>query len=227
MVVRVRAQELLPLPPLSSLNSLSNPNPNSSFSFSFSFSMRTSTLTLSNHRRQLSLPPPFLPRLSASSGTSADVTVEQRVGHGRGAEEEEEEELVPENEAFEFERSSAAGADLKKLWSAEVEVEVKELSELPEEWRRARLAWLCKELPPHKSTAVRILNGQRKWLRQEDATYVAVHCMRIRENETAFRVSFPSSLLLLLLLRNYNMVLKHKNVGRISPYSLHTLIFNY
>lgn len=67
-------------------------------------------------------------------------------------------------------------------------VEVKELEELPEQWRRAKLAWLCKELPAHKAgTLVRILNAQ-KWLRQEDATYVAFHCMRIRENDTGFRV---------------------------------------
>ncbi|XP_031392937.1 pentatricopeptide repeat-containing protein At2g15820, chloroplastic [Punica granatum] len=69
------------------------------------------------------------------------------------------------------------------------ELEVKELEELPEQWRRAKLAWLCKELPAHKSgTVVRVLNAQRKWLRQEDATYVVVHCLRIRENETGFKV---------------------------------------
>lgn len=69
------------------------------------------------------------------------------------------------------------------------EMEVKELEELPEQWRRSKLAWLCKELPAHKAgTLVRILNAQRKWMTQEDATYLAVHCMRIRENETGFRV---------------------------------------
>lgn len=68
-------------------------------------------------------------------------------------------------------------------------VEVKELDELPEQWRRSKLAWLCKELPAHKgATVIRVLNAQRKWMRQEDATYVAVHCTRIRENETGFRV---------------------------------------
>ncbi|KAF9675941.1 hypothetical protein SADUNF_Sadunf09G0086300 [Salix dunnii] len=83
--------------------------------------------------------------------------------------------------------SSGAGGDRKHLDTPELEV--KELAELPEQWRRAKLAWLCKELPAHKpATAVRILNGQRKWMRQEDATYVVVHCTRIRENETAFRV---------------------------------------
>ncbi|KAL3614177.1 Pentatricopeptide repeat-containing protein [Castilleja foliolosa] len=68
-------------------------------------------------------------------------------------------------------------------------VEVKELEDLPEQWRRSRLAWLCKELPSHRSgTFIRVLNAQRKWIRQVDCTYLAVHCMRIRENEAAFRV---------------------------------------
>lgn len=79
--------------------------------------------------------------------------------------------------------------DLRKVNS--YPVEVLELSELPEQWRRSKLAWLCKELPAHKqSVVVRVLNAQRKWLRQEDATYLAVHCLRIRENETGFRVIF-------------------------------------
>lgn len=63
------------------------------------------------------------------------------------------------------------------------------MEELPEEWRRSKLAWLCKEVPTHKAvTLVRLLNAQKKWVRQEDATYISVHCMRIRENETGFRV---------------------------------------
>ncbi|XVE66888.1 hypothetical protein DITRI_Ditri08aG0116100 [Diplodiscus trichospermus] len=93
------------------------------------------------------------------------------------------------NEAFAFEDGDGvfAGNDMKHLVAPEMEV--KELEELPEQWRRSKLAWLCKELPAHKpGTLIRILNAQRKWLRQEDATYLAVHCMRIRENETGFRV---------------------------------------
>ncbi|KAF7840873.1 pentatricopeptide repeat-containing protein [Senna tora] len=94
--------------------------------------------------------------------------------------------LLPEDGVFDFDKSPAA-VDLKHFPTPELVV--KDLSELPEEWRRARLAWLCKELPAHKAgTLIRILNGQKKWMRQEDATYVAVHCMRIRENETAFGV---------------------------------------
>ncbi|KAG9457011.1 hypothetical protein H6P81_001519 [Aristolochia fimbriata] len=86
------------------------------------------------------------------------------------------------------EHLSLDAAELKSLPAAP-HCEVKELEELPEQWRRSRLAWLCKELPAHKpATLIRILNGQRKWMRQEDATYVIVHCMRIRENDTSFRV---------------------------------------
>ncbi|XP_058090087.1 pentatricopeptide repeat-containing protein OTP51, chloroplastic-like [Magnolia sinica] len=83
--------------------------------------------------------------------------------------------------------SSLATADFRLLPSPSFEV--KELEDIPEQWKRSRLAWLCKELPSHKpATLIRILNGQRKWMTQEDATYVAVHCMRIRENEAGFRV---------------------------------------
>nr|GMC78387.1 pentatricopeptide repeat-containing protein At2g15820, chloroplastic [Ipomoea batatas] len=91
-----------------------------------------------------------------------------------------------EREIFNFD-SSFESVELKRFNSPVVDV--KELEELPEEWRRSRLAWLCKELPAHKhNTLIRILNAQRKWLRQEDATYIVCHCMRIRENEAAFRV---------------------------------------
>lgn len=87
----------------------------------------------------------------------------------------------------------AAGSEMRHL--DEPVVEVIELEELPEQWRRAKLAWLCKELPSHRGgTLVRILNAQKKWLRQEDGMYLAVHCMRIRENETGFRVKFHYSL---------------------------------
>ncbi|XP_050364383.1 pentatricopeptide repeat-containing protein At2g15820, chloroplastic [Argentina anserina] len=89
---------------------------------------------------------------------------------------------VAQTDAFDF-----ASTDLKHL--ASPKLEIRELDELPEQWRRSKLAWLCKELPSHKSgTLIRILNAQKKWMRQEDATYVAAHCMRIRENDAGFRV---------------------------------------
>lgn len=96
-----------------------------------------------------------------------------------------------DNESFNFD-ASFESPELKKQVKSPP-LEVRELEELPEQWRRTKLAWLCKELPAHKaSMLVRILNAQRKWIRQEDGTYVAVHCMRIRENETGFRVLFES-----------------------------------
>ncbi|GAU12241.1 hypothetical protein TSUD_02070 [Trifolium subterraneum] len=96
-------------------------------------------------------------------------------------------EEPPENDFFHF--PVEPEPDEKRL--PRPEVEVMELSEVPELWRRSRVAWLCKELPAHKAgTLIRILNAQRKWLRQEDATYIIMHCLRIRENETAFRRSW-------------------------------------
>ena len=92
--------------------------------------------------------------------------------------------------AFDFDKN-VGSLDFKHVGAPTLDV--KELEELPEQWRRSKLAWLCKELPAHKAgTLVRILNAQRKWMRQEDATYVAVHCTRIRENEAGFKVNFST-----------------------------------
>ncbi|KAF9625043.1 hypothetical protein IFM89_017191 [Coptis chinensis] len=94
---------------------------------------------------------------------------------------------VEEKWEFGSESNELDVAELKKL--ASPVVEVKELEELPEQWRRSKIAWLCKELPSHKpATLIRILNAQRKWIAQENAMYIAVHFMRIRENEASFRV---------------------------------------
>ncbi|KAJ3680732.1 hypothetical protein LUZ60_017010 [Juncus effusus] len=80
-----------------------------------------------------------------------------------------------------------AERDMRSLPSPDLEVI--ELEDLPEQWRRSKIAWLCKELPAHKHpTLVRVLNAQKKWINQDDVTYVVVHCIRIRENESAFRV---------------------------------------
>lgn len=121
--------------------------------------------------------------------------------HDRDSPSESEEHLCSpysnEAEGFHYENSFAS-ADLKHLGTPALEV--KELDELPEQWRRSKLAWLCKELPAHKpGTLIRLLNAQRKWMRQDDAAYVTVHCLRIRENETAFRVSISLSFFLILL----------------------------
>ncbi|KAI3984503.1 hypothetical protein MKX01_033996 [Papaver californicum] len=114
---------------------------------------------------------------SHSSSSSSSTSIEQIT------EEEEEENLDLSN----FD-SGDDGILVKNLPSSPV-IEVKELEELPEQWRRTKIAWLCKELPSHKPpTALRLLNAQRKWINQEDLTYIAVHSMRTRDNETAYRV---------------------------------------
>ncbi|XP_010933063.2 pentatricopeptide repeat-containing protein OTP51, chloroplastic [Elaeis guineensis] len=112
------------------------------------------------------------------------------------SQQEEEEEEGDEGEAesedagrplVQLLSDGAAERDMRSLPSPPVEV--RELEEFPEQWRRAKIAWLCKELPSHKnSTYVRILNAQRKWITQEDATYIALHFMRTRDNEASFRV---------------------------------------
>ncbi|GAB2214918.1 hypothetical protein Droror1_Dr00019285 [Drosera rotundifolia] len=80
--------------------------------------------------------------------------------------------------------------EMRRLpFTASAATEVKELDELPEKWRRGRLAWMCKTLPSHKKGMInRVLDANKKWVRQEDASYVVVHCIRIRENEAAFWV---------------------------------------
>ncbi|KAK4491107.1 hypothetical protein RD792_001830 [Penstemon davidsonii] len=142
----------------------------------------------SNRRRLLFLLPskPYrkfsLPILSYSS-SSTDFVV-----HGPKEAEENGYDFLSgiETESFKFDGSFEL-SDLKRFNSPGVEV--KELDELPEQWRRSKLAWLCKELPAHRSgTFIRVLNALKKWIRQDDCTFVAVHCMRIRENEAAFRV---------------------------------------
>ncbi|KAF5190106.1 Pentatricopeptide repeat-containing protein [Thalictrum thalictroides] len=133
---------------------------------------RTPLLFTPNHHRH--------PILSTTTSAYAASSIEQKVEQSGHFEEESE------SESFEYDVGQATN-DLKHL--ASPSLEVKELEELPEQWRRSKLAWLCKELPSHKpGTLIRILNAQKKWVTQENAVYIAVHFMRIRENETAFRV---------------------------------------
>ncbi|KAL8189120.1 hypothetical protein R6Q57_029381 [Mikania cordata] len=144
------------------------------------------------HRRTLSLftiirplHPPRLPLFHTRSGDQSSVNnfVEQLAG------EEEIWDFDKDNQSFSFDACFGPNVDDSKSLKSSPSVDVKELDEMPEQWRRSKLAWLCKELPSHKpATLVRILNAQRKWVSQDDMTYVAVHCMRIRENETGFRV---------------------------------------
>lgn len=101
---------------------------------------------------------------------------------------DDEEDEDEETEFGLFQGEAWAAADEREAVRSP-ELVVPQLEELPEQWRRSRIAWLCKELPAYKhSTFTRILNAQRKWITQDDATYVAVHCLRIRSNDAAFRV---------------------------------------
>ncbi|KAK2632618.1 hypothetical protein EUGRSUZ_L01320 [Eucalyptus grandis] len=155
---------------------------------------RSALLLLSQSRRlsfaALRLPfsrPPLLVSARASPA-SLSSSVEQVVDGPDSDENWDFTSRGGDSDGFSFDVGSV-GSDMRQLASPSPAVEVRELEEVPEQWRRAKLAWLCKELPAQKGgTLVRILNAQRKWMRQEDATYVAVHCMRIRENETAFKV---------------------------------------
>ncbi|KAL6634976.1 hypothetical protein ACP70R_027647 [Stipagrostis hirtigluma subsp. patula] len=128
--------------------------------------------------------PPVLRRRLAASGPRAASALEALVLESESDDEDAEEAGAG---LFEGEVWAAAADERDAVRSPELKVF--ELEELPEQWRRSRIAWLCKELPAYKhSTLTRILNAQRKWITQDDATYVVVHCLRIRNNDAAFRV---------------------------------------
>ncbi|KAI3716070.1 hypothetical protein L6452_23132 [Arctium lappa] len=158
--------------------------------------LRSISTCLPNHRHpRLLIPTAYSlltkthpPRISLFHTRSADLSsVSNFVEHL--ASEDENLDFDKETKVFKFDASfGTLSVDSKNL-NLSPPLDVKELDELPEQWRRSKLAWLCKELPSHKpATLIRILNAQRKWVNQEDMTYLAVHCMRIRENETGFRV---------------------------------------
>ncbi|PON49193.1 Homing endonuclease, LAGLIDADG [Parasponia andersonii] len=213
MLLCIAQAELSPLSSLtlsfrsSSTLSSSNPNPNpvllalpmrAASAFSSLVLLRSLTLSYRHrfrHRHRLIRPivtSPFFcaagPRQWPAAVSSSSTFVEQLENEAT-VEGEEEAGYVgsfPKSEPFDAEKKFDS-VELKHLSAPELEV--KELDELPEQWRRSKLAWLCKELPGHKlGTLVRMLNAQKKWLTQEGATYVVVHCVRIRENETGFRV---------------------------------------
>ncbi|VAI59788.1 unnamed protein product [Triticum turgidum subsp. durum] len=131
--------------------------------------------------------PPLLPRRLAISPPRVRIPAVASALESLVQESDDEDE--EDDESGMFKDQAWASADERDAVRSP-ELVVPELEELPEQWRRSRIAWLCKELPAYKhSTFTRILNAQRKWLTQEDATYVAAHCLRIRDNDAAFRVS--------------------------------------
>ncbi|GJM86547.1 hypothetical protein PR202_ga02416 [Eleusine coracana subsp. coracana] len=146
------------------------------------------SLPFASPRPAVRLPaPPLLPRRLAVSTPRTALALEALVLESETNDEDEEEGDEAEAGLFQGEAWAAGAEERDAVRSPELEVF--ELEELPEQWRRSRIAWLCKELPAYKhSTFTRILNAQRKWITQDDATYVAVHCLRIRNNDAAFRV---------------------------------------
>lgn len=151
--------------------------------------------TTTHHHRRLLLTPLTFPLFTTNPSqfslfnthSAQKSSVSNFVEHLAG--EDENLNFDKDTESFDFDACFGSSIDEPKNFNSPPPLDVKELDELPEQWRRSKLAWLCKELPSHKpATLIRILNAQRKWVNQEDMTYVAVHCMRIRENETGFRV---------------------------------------
>ncbi|KAL3538904.1 hypothetical protein ACH5RR_002270 [Cinchona calisaya] len=169
--------------PLHNSYSFLNQSPN--FRTSLSLLRRRSLLFKS--RRFSLFPRLFSSSITAAISLSAGSNLVEQLDSSPSSESRADDDS-PEfpTERFDFD-SSLESTELRRFDSPTVAV--KELDELPEQWRRAKLAWLCKELPAHnQGTLIRMLNAQRKWMRQHDAVYVVVHCVRIRENETAFRV---------------------------------------
>ncbi|GMH02717.1 hypothetical protein Nepgr_004556 [Nepenthes gracilis] len=153
-------------------------------SYSASLPSLASQICLLSPRR---IPPSLCASSSVSSCTG--TSVEQLVGEtDRSHEPDGYWDLSTGRESseggFDFGKCFESSAEQNKLAFSSLSLE-----ELPENWRRSKLAWLCKELPAHRRpTMTRVLNAQKKWMRQEDATYIAVHLMRIRKNEAAFCV---------------------------------------
>ncbi|KAF8408136.1 hypothetical protein HHK36_007278 [Tetracentron sinense] len=191
MLLRTGAHELswtpLSINPSQTLSSTSPMRTAVSSSFK---AFRSLSLSFSpSHLRTFLLFDPLPPRILSFSGAKSrrlSLFPPAIAAAASTASIEDVAEDWEEREAFDFDAGSVAN-EVKRFPSPAFEV--RELEELPEQWRRSKLAWLCKELPSHKpATLIRILNAQRKWVSQEDSTYVAVHCMRIRENEAGFRV---------------------------------------
>ena len=154
------------------------------------------SLTISKHRPSLTLRPsllllrPFQRRRRRRRLASSSPTPPIQHLNNTQSQPDDPNWADGGQERFDFERELESSIIYNAIPSESVSLEVKELEELPENWRRSKLAWLCKEVSAHKSpTMIRLLNSQKKWMTQEDAMYVAIHGMRIRENEAGFWVS--------------------------------------
>ncbi|TVU28143.1 hypothetical protein EJB05_19652, partial [Eragrostis curvula] len=91
------------------------------------------------------LTPPLLPRRLAVSRPRAASALEALVMESESDDEYDEEGEEAEAGLFQGEAWAASADERDAVRSPELEVF--ELEELPEQWRRSRIAWLCKELP--------------------------------------------------------------------------------
>ncbi|TXG64693.1 hypothetical protein EZV62_011687 [Acer yangbiense] len=158
--------------------------------------LRSLSFSLHHHRLPCSLPTfnphrfSSAPLASSSSATSHSNFVKHSASEDSSSEEEEWDYWGDGKEGSLSFDLGVAGSEMIRHMGAP-SLKVKELEELPGEWRRSKLTWLCKELPALAFVQCRfldsfsILNATRKWLRQEDATYVVVHFIRIGEYEAA------------------------------------------
>lgn len=75
---------------------------------------------------------------------------------------------------------------------AEAQQELKkdvEYEQAGDDWVRKRLCWLCKEIPVLKASGlVKILNGQKKWIKQDHIKELVMHLVKLVELNRAHRV---------------------------------------
>ncbi|KAI5084756.1 hypothetical protein GOP47_0000925 [Adiantum capillus-veneris] len=67
--------------------------------------------------------------------------------------------------------------------------DVDDYEHVGDDWMRKRLGWLCKEIPVLKASGiVKMLNNQRKWIKQEHVKELIEHLVRYMELNRAHRV---------------------------------------
>ncbi|KAI3920691.1 hypothetical protein MKW92_021052 [Papaver armeniacum] len=118
-----------------------------------------------------------IPSYSSSSSSSSSTPIDQILP-------EEQEDNLDLSSNLDYSDEDDGGGNLVKnnLPSSPV-IEVKELEELPEQWRGTRIAWLCKELPSHKPPSA--LKTSKCTEKMDYSGRCFIRCVK-RDNETAF-----------------------------------------
>ncbi|XP_031473900.1 pentatricopeptide repeat-containing protein OTP51, chloroplastic [Nymphaea colorata] len=147
---------------------------------------------LFSHSPKVPLPPPRVGIHHQPSSKTTQLTSQRQLPHSPlpASSVELHDQRTSEDDVEEkFVGAGTWGSDREFRTPTGPLLEVRDLEELPEQWKRSKVAWLCKILPSHKpATLIRLLNSQRKWMAQEEAKYIIVHFLRIRENDASFRV---------------------------------------